>query len=321
MSCNAERNVLPHFVAMWDQQAWLPQKDMLFSKPSDPEAEAGSAPEETHLRPEVRPTPEDPLSMSLGAQIDLLELQMNAIAQQNAELEQHLLPAHHLRSEHLRFVVETDVPEQRIDECEHRRRLERECQKLREQLAKSKQEVTGHSRILKVADQQPVNYFNRNPRLQSLSEQICLQLAHAEQEVRQQALMEVQEAERREQQLKDECWELRVQLANASKQLQCKELQLQMTARSSDIPAGVSPSAQADLVQELRAECIAEKQNAARWRRMVLEEQERNNELQERLLEASKAEREARRAEREARKGATRALPTECVLLNKHNSM
>lgn len=314
ISCNAERKALPHLVAMWDQQAWRPQKDMPpFSKPSDPEAEAGSAPEETHLRPEVRPAPEDPLSMSLGAQIDLLELQMNAIAQQNAELEQHILPAGHLRSGDLRFVVETNVPEQRIDEGEHRRRLERECQELREQLARSKQEVTGHASLLKTEDQQPVNYFKRNTRLQSLSEQICLQVAHVEQEARQQARTEVQEVERREQQLKDECWELRVQLANASKQLQCKEMQLQMAARSSGIPAGMSPSAQADLVQELRAECIAEKQDAAKWRRMVLEEQERNNELQERLLEACKAEREARRAEREARKGASRPLPTEHV--------
>jgi len=55
---------------------------------------------------------------------------------------------------------------------------------------------------------------------------------------------------------------------------------------------------------ELRARAEGAVQETTTWRRMVIEEQERNSELQEQLANANKEIRDARKAEREARKAA-----------------
>jgi len=277
---------------------------------SSPEPEDEGAPEETHRGPHV----EDPLCMSLGAQIDLLELQMNAIAQQNAELEQHLLPVDATRKgdpgslpPEGPILAEEDPPEDdRVlknaslgapagDRC-----VQIDSQELREQLAWSKQSLSRQGSNFGMDDGARASQFTLStPSLQSLSEQICSEVAAAEQEVRRNAMQEVQEAQRRERQRQAECWELRLQLACAREQLQSQELQLQSVAKAADSP----PHAQergtsCDKVHKLHSELEAARQEAAQWRRMVLEEQERNNELQERLVEATRSERSAKRSER-----------------------
>jgi len=267
--------------------------------------------------------------MSLGAQIDLLELQMNAIAQENAELEQNLLPVDASRKgdpgsfppEGPILAEDTSQEEKPnsvtgcnyySDDCALKsaslgvqsgdRCLQMDCQELREQLTWSTQDLSRQGSNLGMDDGAKGPQFTLStPSLHSLSEQICSEVAAAEQEVRHLAMQEVQEAQRCERQRQTECWELRLQLACAREQLQSQELQLQSVAEGSD---GSPLHAQrhgssCDEVQKLHSELESARQQAAQWRRMVLEEQERNNELQERLAEAMRSERSAVRALRQ----------------------
>merc|ERR1740123_2278505 len=103
-----------------------------------------------------------------------------------------------------------------------------DCRELREQLTWSTQDLSRQGSNLCMDDGARAPQFTLStPSLHSLSEQICSEVAAAEQEVRHLATQEVHEAQRRERQRQTECWELRLQLACAREQLQSQELQLQ----------------------------------------------------------------------------------------------
>lgn len=247
--------------------------------------------------------PMDLLNISTGsisAQIDLLEAQMSAIAAQNAALEQNILPGRGSPLSPLRPPSEPpqkEAPEDEILErkelvaasgFERQASLERQCEQLEEQLKRAKEEAEEQQRHVEHEGKL------RAQQVQLVCEQLREQVARSEQE----AWTEVVEARQREARVLQENEELRAQLAQALEQLSARDLDASQ-------PLGTNMSISSldllDTRPDVCPECHSVKEEAKQWRRMVLDEQEKNSQLQERLLEAVRAERAIRRAERERR--------------------
>jgi len=159
----------------------------------------------------------------------------------------------------------------------------------------------------------------RIQQVQIICEHLRIQVQRAEEEAQANARKEVEDMKAKERQWEGRCEKLCQQFARVREdaaseakaaeqerirvqalQLECDRLR---SARATSNPTGAPDQ---KLIQDLTAKLEAAREDAANYRRMVIEEQGRNSELQQQLVDASRAKREATAALREVRRSPTR---------------
>lgn len=254
---------------------------------------AGRAPEETP-RPSLCPE----------LDIDMLEKEMLAIMATNNALEETLAtkkssgveasePSRGLRNAPPKSGVTGSDGPTREDYEKLRMDLEQRVEEAKAETSRISEDYAGK---FKQAEQDYTEKFRQ-------VKEVCLQLAQqingAEEQAAKAQLCEVR--------AREDCEELRKQLA---------DVVAAAAAASANSPSSPEPG-KAQQIAEMQSRVDKETKECANWRRMVIEEQDKNSELQNELREARQAEREARRAEREAKRKAAGAASSASELERK----